>query len=172
LLPLGHTFGKDHQIKFLLSSSNYPKYQSNPHLPNEDGEFFRWSPGDTNTYNYQGQNLTPQNAEITYNFNADYPSYIMLPKLDTSYYVGTKKENQQTSKMNLYPNPAKEEVNVVWNTPIKDKIQIYDLTGTLIRSIPVVEDQLKQKINVQDLRKGIYLVNIPALNLTQKLVLN
>src|SRR5690554_7379187 len=29
LLPLGHTFGKDHQIKFLLSSSNYPKYQSN-----------------------------------------------------------------------------------------------------------------------------------------------
>lgn len=172
LLPLGHTFGKDHQIKFLLSSSNYPKYQSNPHLPNEDTEFFRWAPGDTDAYTYQGQNLTAQSAEITYNFNDDYPSYIMLPKLDTSYYASVKEESKNVSKMSLYPNPANEEVTVVWNTPIKGSVYVFNLAGKRISSNTISEDKTQLKMDVQKLLPGVYLVRIPELNLTQKLIIH
>lgn len=171
LLPLGHTFGKNHQIKFLLSSSNYPKYQSNPHLPNEDGEFFRWNPGDTDTYAYQGQNLTPQDAEITYDFNDSQPSYIMLPKLDTSYFAGVTQELKKVVEMNIFPNPANKEVNVVWNTPIKDHIIIHDLTGKVMIKKWIYQNQMHDKIDVQNLLPGIYLVRIPELNITKKLVI-
>lgn len=170
LLPLGHTFGKDHQIKFLLSSSNYPKYQSNPHLPNEDNEFFRWAPGNTDSYTYQGQNLTAQSSEITYNFNADYPSYIMLPKLDTSFYAGVKDEHKKPAQMSLYPNPTDDVVNVVWDTPIKGNIHLYDLAGKAVKSKTISENQTQYKIDVQDLLPGVYLIRIPELNLTQKLI--
>jgi predicted acyl esterase len=170
LLPLGHTFGKNHQIKFLLSSSNYPKYQSNPHLPNEDGEFFRWAPGDTDAYTYQGQSLTAQSAEITYNFNTTYPSYVMLPKLDSSFYLGIKEKDKQSTQMSIYPNPTQGEVNVVWNTPIKGNIHVYDLAGKLVKSKTITQDQTQQKIRVQSLLPGVYLVRIPELNLTQKLI--
>lgn len=171
LLPLGHTFGKDHQIKFLLSSSNYPKYQSNPHLPNEDNEFFRWSPGQSNTYEYQGQFLSAQPSEITYNFNSDFPSYIMLPKLDTSFYASVKNEKLPTAKMNVYPNPAQEEVNIVWNTNTKGEINLYDLTGHLILSKKISKNQSTEKFNVQHLKPGVYLIRIPELGLTQKIVI-
>lgn len=171
LLPLAHTFGKNHQIKFLLSSSNYPKYQSNPHLPNEDNEFFRWVPGDMNSYNYQGQNLMAQNAEITYDFNNNSPSYIMLPKLDTSYYAGVYVETKSPIQMNIFPNPTQNEVNVVWNTPIKGNINIYTLSGKRIDTKSISASQTHHKMSVQHLVPGIYLVRIPELNLTKKLII-
>ena len=170
LLPMGHTFGKGHQIKFLLSSSNYPKYQSNPHVPTEDGEFFRWAPGDTKTYVFNGETLSAQEAEISYNFNGQQPSYIMLPQLNSSYFAGLKEDKKELPQMMIYPNPAKEEVNVVWNTPVNGSIHIYDLTGTLIKSDVISKSQNKYQMNVQSLSSGIYLLRIPELGVTQKLI--
>ncbi|WP_165779312.1 CocE/NonD family hydrolase [Brumimicrobium salinarum] len=171
LLPLGHTFGKDHQIKFLLSSSNYPKYQSNPHLPNADQEFFRWSPGDTDPYIYQGQSLTPQNSEITYDFNDNHPNYIMLPKLDTSFFAGMNKVQKMSTEFKVYPNPTNDIVNVIWNTPIAGNIQIHDLSGKLMKSIHISIAETQHKINVENFRPGVYFINIPEFNSTQKLII-
>lgn len=170
LLPMGHTFGKGHQIKFLLSSSNYPKYQSNPHIPTEDGEFFRWAPGDTKTYIFNGQTLSAQEAEISYEFNDQYPNYIMLPQLHDSYYTGLKEEKNSIPQLMIYPNPSKEKVNVVWNTPINGRIHLYDLTGTVIKSDIISKSQNKYQMNVQGLSSGIYLLRIPELGVTKKLI--
>lgn len=170
LLPMGHTFGKDHQIKFLLSSSNFPKYQSNPHVPTIDGEFFRWAPGDTKTYDYYGQTLTAQSAEITYSFNDQQPSYIMLPQLNSSYYASLEEVEKTVTQMMIYPNPATEQVTVVWNTPVNGSIQIYDLTGTLIKSELITQNQNNYQMSIQNLSTGIYLLRIPELRLTQKLI--
>ncbi|MEM9990427.1 MAG: CocE/NonD family hydrolase, partial [Bacteroidota bacterium] len=79
LLPIAYTFGKDHKIKVLISSASYPRYQSNPNLPLEAGEFFRWEPGGTNTYNFQGANMSPRIADNTLHFSDTQPSSIILP---------------------------------------------------------------------------------------------
>ncbi|WP_107039011.1 CocE/NonD family hydrolase [Brumimicrobium mesophilum] len=171
LLPLGHTFGKNHKLKFLLSSSNYPKYQSNAHLPNEDGEFFRWDLGSTDLYTYQGQDLAPQNAEITYDFNDSQPSYIMLPQLDTSYFADVSQEIKTSSALNIYPNPANSFLDVIWNTPINGQINIHNLTGKIVIKKSITQNQKQDLIDVQNLLPGIYLVRIPELNLTKKLMI-
>ncbi|MCO5269699.1 MAG: CocE/NonD family hydrolase [Brumimicrobium sp.] len=171
LLPLGHTFGKNHQIKFLLSSSNYPKYQSNPHLPNEDNEFFRWNPGESKTYMYQGHTYTPQNATITYEFNDDFPSYISLPQLNDSYYLDVPKEKELSYELKLYPNPTQGIVNIAWNHPIKGNVQIISLDGQLLLQKEIHTDNYGTSIDVSTLSKGIYLVRIPEMNQTKKLVI-
>lgn len=170
LLPLGHTFGEGHQIKFLLSSSNYPKYQSNPHIPTNDGEFFRWSPGDNKTYEYNGQTMAPQEAEITFDFNTDMPNYIMLPQLNSSFYAGINEEKKIEPQMNIYPNPAKDVIIVAWDIPVKGSIYIYDLTGELLDSYTVSENQNKHQLDISRYAAGIYFVTIPELGLSRKMI--
>lgn len=170
LLPLGHTFGKGHQMKILLSSSNYPKYQSNPHVPTNAGEFYRWAPGDTSTYVFNGQTLSAQDAKISYKFYDQHPSYISFPRLHSSYFASTKEEKLTTPKMLIYPNPAKDEVHIFWNTPVKGNIYLYSITGKLLQSAAILKNQSQYQINIQHFSSGVYFVRIPQLGITKKLV--
>ncbi len=170
LLPMGHTFGKGHQIKILLSSSNYPKYQSNPHVPTNDGEFFRWAPGDTNTYTFNSQTLSAQDAKISYKFFDLHPSYISLPKFNDSYFVNNKVEIKALPEMRIYPNPAKEEVHVFWNTPVKGTLNFYDIRGMLLTSENISQNQNQYQMSIQNLSSGIYFIRIPELGVTKKLI--
>lgn len=168
LLPLGHTFGKFHQIKFLISSSNYPKYQSNPHVPNEAGEFFRWSPGSADTYDYNGQTLMAQNAEITYNFNASTPSMITMPKW-TNPSASIAKQKSDVKQVKLFPNPAKESVNILLTQPYSGNITISNVSGQMMESFTINH---KSQINwdVRNYPSGVYFVQFEGLNIVKKLV--
>lgn len=85
LLPIGYTFGKDHKIKVLISSSNHPKYQSNPNIPLEDGDFFRWAVGENKSYNFEGIDIFPRVAENSVHFAPNYPSYVTFPLFGNSF---------------------------------------------------------------------------------------
>jgi len=41
MLPIAYCWAPGHQMRVLISSANYTKYQANPNLPLNDGEFFR-----------------------------------------------------------------------------------------------------------------------------------
>lgn len=172
LLPLGHTFGKNHQIKLLLSSSNFPKYQSNPHIPHEDGDFFRWEPGSTQTYNYYGQTLAAQNAEITYDFNPNFPSLISFPRLDTTFFTAHNKVVETLPNFDIYPNPTTDKITVVWNKSFKGDILIYDYWGKCVKTITTDNNKLMTKIDLNGLSNGFYIVRIPELNCSKKLIKN
>lgn len=77
--PMGYSFARNHRVKILISSSNHPRFQSNPNVPIEPNEFFRWSPGDETTYNFEGVEYSPRTAENTIHFAPEYPSRITLP---------------------------------------------------------------------------------------------
>jgi predicted acyl esterase len=158
LLPLGHTFGKDHKIKFLLSSSNYPKYQSNPHLPNENGEFFRWQPGSGATYDYQGSTLTPQNAEISYAFNPNFPNYISLPNAtDLSANLTVEEE---TTPLKLYPNPSADEVHIILNKPYDGSISIFNSSGVAVKSYESKKYEGQIDLSLGELPSGMYYISL------------
>lgn len=79
MMPLGYTFGKNHKVKILISSSNYGRYQVNPNVPIEQGEFFRRKPNDGQSYTYQGMVYPPRVAQQTVYFSTEFPSEVRLP---------------------------------------------------------------------------------------------
>ncbi|HTO15817.1 MAG TPA: CocE/NonD family hydrolase [Edaphocola sp.] len=170
LLPIAYTFGKGHRIKVLISSSNYPKYQSNPHLPNEDGEFFRWNPGDTNSYTYQGQTLQPQSSEITFSFNNIYPTFIEFPKLDTIFPTGIYQTRADSKIFEIYPNPTSKEVNITWTEAVESNIIIRDLSGKTVFKNKISKAENRKTLSIGSLTAGMYFIEIEAWNITKKLI--
>ncbi len=171
LLPIGHTFGKDHSIKILVSSSNYPKYQSNPHIPNEFGEFFRWSPNSTETYNYQGNNLSAQEATVTIDFTENKPNYIQLPVVE-SLTAGMKHSNTASrNTLSIYPNPATDNIHVrVEETYTYGSIEIYNSTGKLIQS-QSLNGKRSLVMSTEGIPPGFYIVRHTATKSSRKLIL-
>lgn len=158
MLPIGHTFGINHKIKILISSSNFPKYQSNPQVPLNTNEFFRWEPGDTNSYNYQGTNLSPASSTITLNFNANQPNSITFPVVDSIPNSNLAvKENKQDNSFKLYPNPTTNVVTISLNKNVNSKIKIYSLDGRLVLTDNIQNSQTKV-LDLSTLSKGVYVV--------------
>jgi hypothetical protein len=111
---------------------------------------------------------TISNSTHTANFFADNwleyltglntPEYIPIEMQAASREI----ENQFTvinNSFQLYPNPAKNEVNIVIeNDCLSDKgnIEIYTITGVLIKSIPTYNIHNTYQINIENLSSGNY----------------
>lgn len=158
MLPLGHTFGIGHQIKFLISSSNYPKYQSNPHLPNNANQFFRWAPGDTLGYNYNGNWLYAQQSQITFDFNPSFPSYIELPKV--TQLPNNISEIDINKQFEIYPNPAQNLITINRNSNETASVIIYSLLGSIEYQGNLKPNEATKIIDVSHFANGIYFISI------------
>lgn len=65
----------------------------------------------------------------------------------------------------VYPNPANEQINFEYNTADKDgSIQIYDITGKLVRNYIVNSGSTKSTIGLEGLNSGIYLYTLNVNN--------
>ncbi len=170
LLPLGHTFGVDHQIKILVSSSNFPKYQSNPHVPNNANDFFRWAPGETTMYNYQGNSIGAQNCDITIEFNPTQPSFISLPSVS---YLPTDIEAQNAeNKFSIYPNPTKGVITINHSVFKAGQYDCYNVFGQQLKSISFDAHSTKIKVDLSDLPNGIYYLRNSNTKETKKIIIN
>jgi predicted acyl esterase len=165
MLPIAYSFGKGHKIKVLISSSNYPRYQSNPNLPLEDNEFFRRRPYEDKTYTYKGVTLYSRPVNQTIAFADNMPTQIILPlKGGTLYPVSTEKAFSNPH-LTIYPNPANENLSIVFNENGDFNYQIFNLLGQ-----SVIKGKLTEitTVNVTNLEAGVYLLNI--LNSEHKVV--
>ncbi|MBE0640902.1 MAG: T9SS type A sorting domain-containing protein, partial [Bacteroidales bacterium] len=73
---------------------------------------------------------------------------------------------ESSSEINVYPNPARDIVNIVMNMdePAVD-LQIVDATGRIIRSSMIQGSGLQtQSFDVSSLKPGFYLVRIVSDN--------
>lgn len=74
------------------------------------------------------------------------------------------------SNFNIYPNPAKDFINIKSSSAAISSVKIYDLLGKQVRA----EDNLQNsKIDVSDIASGIYLmkINSDLGSLTRKIVI-
>ena len=73
-------------------------------------------------------------------------------------------EIKDTKSLVLYPNPAKEFVDIIAYDNSSDNItvQIYDVQGRLFKSIEKMKLESKNSIDISDLKKGIYFVRISS----------
>jgi hypothetical protein len=71
---------------------------------------------------------------------------------------------QNTAKLEIYPNPASGSVNVSYMVTRAQsvKIEVSDMTGQKVREINTTAHSSEnlEKINVSDLRSGIYTVRL------------
>ena len=83
-----------------------------------------------------------------------------LPECDPSAFIQDYKYN-----IGFYPNPVKNELNFSSNEPVKS-IEIFNYRGRLIRKIKNV---LNNKIYINDLEKGFYILKIKINHYTQNI---
>lgn len=63
-----------------------------------------------------------------------------------------------TGAFGIYPNPATSSINIKSNITAATEVNVYDMTGRLVKKV-VINDS-NATINVEDLNKGIYFINI------------
>lgn len=161
-LPIAYTFGKGHRIKILVSSANYPKYQPNPNIPVEDGDFFRRQPGDGTTYTYKGKTYSARKAIQRIYHSPQYPSQIILPFFTGNYILGVRENTSNAtydnfSSIEIFPNPAKDFVTISLPDANILSIEIYSYTGQRISKITSLSGS-SITLNVSTLPEGFYLV--------------
>ncbi|NQX85096.1 MAG: T9SS type A sorting domain-containing protein [Flavobacteriaceae bacterium] len=91
------------------------------------------------------------------------------PQLVIEYSLATLRKNDNNQSLNdikVYPNPASSELSIEANLTI-DNLSIYDINGRLIDSIQNANSELK--LDVSNLTKGIYFIEIQSGNIKQTL---
>lgn len=159
LLPIAYTFGHNHKLKAVISSSNWPRYQSNPNIPIENGDFFRRSPGDGQTYNFNGTTYSARSAQQEIHFSPNYPTQITLPYYDGYTGVGVNEKLKNIYNWSIYPNPSSNYVTV-FSKEFKERfdVTLYDISGKKV--FQRNENLHVAKLNIDDLTKGIYFVTV------------
>ncbi|MCP4443206.1 MAG: CocE/NonD family hydrolase [Aureispira sp.] len=168
MLPIAYTFGEQHSMKVLISSGNFPRYQSNANVPIEDGEFFRHNPNDGLTYDYQGQTYSPRLADNSIAFSDTRPSRIELPIYGASVVTSTTDIEQKTveSTIRVYPNPTKDMVTIQTDDDSAFELTVFNQLGQEVYSSNF--DGHTHSFNLKKMPSGVYLVELLDMNTDQK----
>ncbi|HLP18806.1 MAG TPA: CocE/NonD family hydrolase, partial [Chitinophagales bacterium] len=163
MMPIGYTFAKGHRMRILVNSSNYTRYQVNPNLPLEDGEFFRRKPGDGQFYMFEGQQMFPRVAVQRVHFSPEHPTSINFPVYNTNFTYNPVTPITADSKFDIsvFPNPASEKVQIFSNMPGDHELVITDISGRV-----VFTDNFDDNIilNAEKFGKGLYFATVTDLN--------
>ncbi len=136
---LAHTFLPNHQLRIIITSSNYPHYNRNMNTGKEM---------------YPGHNPdTLLNALIATNqiwFGPDYPSRIQVPI--SNFATAVNENDQFESGITVFPNPAWDFIRI-GSDPALEKVSIYDLQG---RQRKAYTGYSLNKLSLSELENGLY----------------
>src|SRR5690606_18827087 len=99
----------------------------------------------------------------SFNFGSQYNDAVR------TFQLSSIDENQLNESLNVYPNPAKDNVTLTFdlNKSEKINIEIYDVMGKLVYTEDlgtVLSGNTIKNLNISHLNSGLYLVNIQAGN--------
>ncbi|HXH20194.1 MAG TPA: CocE/NonD family hydrolase, partial [Chitinophagales bacterium] len=169
MMPIAYTWGYGHKLKILISSSNHTRYQVNPNLPIEDGDFFRRQPLDGQKYIFNGVEMEPRVAVQRIAHSPEYPTSIELPVYNKNYVGVFEPTPQNGSQMSilLYPNPATEVINIYMSKPNQDyELVMFNEIGQQVYTASFTEEH---NINATRFDKGIYLIEVRDTKTNEKL---
>ncbi len=114
-------------------------------------------------------NHSPRGQSVAYIDNLSFDNYI---------YAGTNDAMYSHLNMMVYPNPAREHINVLLTFKQSDKIalRIMDIKGKVVEQFSemnVGAGEILIPVNISTLSKGIYFVQVISLNagMTKKVVI-
>jgi hypothetical protein len=178
LFPLPPGVGRRIKTEFLLSEDNdndpdeltytivhYPKngslYYENSLL--DVGSQFNQLDIDNNHIRYVHDGSATVQDSFSFTVIDDAGGWIDITQfqieLDESVVLST--ENIQVNRPSIYPNPANDNLNIVFQDPIKGKVrmQIFDINGSLAKSI--TQNSIEStSIDISTLESGMYILRI------------
>jgi predicted acyl esterase len=149
------TFLAGHKIRVDITSSNYPRFDCNL---NNGGQML-----------VGGDSLIATNKVYMNSVNA---SSIQLYLVDFS---GSVKNNQpEQSSFEIYPNPAKDFLNISCKNESDYLVEISDITGKILISENYNITKSGNKISIANLAAGNYIIRISDNNssYSKKLIIN
>ena len=179
----------------VLSTSSVKLYWSA--LPQTDSIIIRYKPETSNNYSYVRLPYTGQTEYTLTNLNKNTKyqwriktscgstsgsysstktfitgSRIMAQDLATLNYRNTNSGNNlEESEMMIYPNPAKEQFTLTYNSPaeIDVQIQIMDISGRIVREMKshFSPGENEVRFDTADLNNGLYMLSIRNENLQE-----
>ncbi len=158
MYPLGYTFGKGHRVKILISSSNFTRYQVNPNLPIEDGDFFRRKPGDGQTYVFNNTEMEPRVAVQRLHISDMNQCWIDLPVYSQNILSADGTPVKDIAVLEVFPNPTADLVNLYMNRNSQYSITVYNIQGQQVLSTTVNGNQTQ--LDVRGLNNGIYSIRV------------
>lgn len=82
---------------------------------------------------------------------------IETEQLVLSKDMGVSIAEAELNPASLFPNPATDYIRFEGSEKLEGEVRIFDLKGQLVRVIP--GDQLADKISLNDIRDGVYVVS-------------
>lgn len=157
MMPIAYTFGSQHKIKILISSSNYPRYQCNPNLPIEEGEFFRRDAGDGQSYEFEGIEMSPRIADQSIYFGLETMTQIILPVF-TGDGIGIPDNIGSEVKSKIGPNPTQKTVYIEFENEGRNKLTIRNIGGQILFDSFFYQKQTSLDMSV--FSAGVYFIEI------------
>jgi len=160
--PIAYVWGKNHRMKILISSSNYTRYQVNPNLPIEDGEFFRRKPGDGQTYLFNGVEMSPRVAVQRIHFSPEHATRIELP-VNVGSIVGLPPAPHAAGNaisVTAYPNPATDLLSIYTSRNALYRVNLHNMAGQTVYSAQFTD---AISLNLANVSAGIYLATVTDL---------
>jgi len=92
-------------------------------------------------------------------------NYYKLVQVDkdstvTELGIRTVTFNFPLSTFNLYPNPAKNHVNITFTAGSYSTVQLRNIQGQLLQTIKLQENQAELRVSVENLPAGVYYVGL------------
>jgi hypothetical protein len=96
-------------------------------------------------------------------FTSSDGSLVLTPGFQQKLIVTAVQENIAGDvKVTIYPNPASELINIEFDTPTEELIQVtlLDARGRLVKSDRIESSVITRQINLQDLPAGLYYLRL------------
>jgi len=97
-----------------------------------------------------------QKVRIKFQSVNGYGNNIYIDDIDINYI--TNVNSIDDGNIVMYPNPAKNIITIYNDRYVINNIEIIDITGKILKQLTVENNQIS--VNVNDLEKGVYFVNI------------
>ena len=100
-------------------------------------------------------------AYIYFDYNPAIVTNTVLTYTKLSVPVISIEPKEKTKDIEVYPNPATNNISVSFNETMKGAtIEISDVTGKIVMSVPIAAKQKQLQLNISHLNKGFYNVTL------------
>jgi hypothetical protein len=120
-------------------------------LTNSDTKDFQLPYGSTNSINVAWAHNNANNNSISSNHNVGFASGTFTTVLAV--------EDFSLNATAIYPNPASGAFTIKTKTNLS-KIKLYNQTGSLIKTIDVMDDAREVTVDVNGIQSGVYLLEL------------
>jgi hypothetical protein len=161
LMPIAYTWGVGHRMKVLISSSNHTRYQVNPNLPIEDGDFFRRQPLDGQKYVFQNEEMEARIAVQRLYHSPAYPAHLEIPVYNKNFPTSQNPlpaNHNSEMQVKVFPNPAVDQINIYMNQPKTNyELVMMNDIGQQVYTASFTDEH---QIDAKKFGKGLYIVEV------------